>query len=334
MNHSTLSQLGEFGLIARLHRSLGQREGVRVGIGDDAAVLAALATPVITCDCLVEGVHFRRDWMTPRQIGRKAMSVNLSDIAAMKARPVAAFVTLALSERDDLGFVEELYAGLEEIARAFDFTIAGGDTSRSGGGLMLSVTLVGDCVAPVLRSGARAGDVVLATGTLGDAAAGLALLQAPEVTQDVDADARQFLLDRHLDPTARWREMTALPDGVVQAALDLSDGLAGDARHIARQSRLDVEIDTALLPISAQCHHAAQQLQHRVLDWALGGGEDYELLLCVAPQNAQFVIEAIGDATGTRVTQIGRCVASMSEPRVVLRDANGVVETPQSWTHF
>lgn len=334
MNNSSLQQLGEFGMIAHLQGSLTQRAGVRIGIGDDASVLESLTNPVVTCDCLVEDVHFRREWITPRQLGRKAMSVNVSDIAAMKARPVAAFVTLALSARNDLAFVEELYAGMEEIATEFNFSIAGGDTSRALGGLMLSVTLIGECEAPVLRSGAQVGDVLLVTGTLGDSAAGLALLQAPTEAELIDVEARHFLIDRHLNPTARWREMAALPEGVVHASLDLSDGLAGDASHIARRSNLDLEIDVTQLPISPQCEHAAQKLEHRVLDWALGGGEDYELLLCVAPHDVSLVTEAVQNATGTRVTSIGRCVASASEPRVILRNADGLIEAPQAWTHF
>ncbi|MDQ3814945.1 MAG: thiamine-phosphate kinase, partial [Armatimonadota bacterium] len=181
-----LYELGEFGLIARIQERLAQRAGVRLGIGDDAALLNALAAPVVTCDALVEQVHFRRDWISPRELGRKAITVNVSDIAAMGGRPVAAFITLALSDQDDVEFVEELYAGFEEAAARYDLTIAGGDTVRSPSALMLSVTLIGDAPTPMTRGGARPGDVLLVTGTLGDAAAGLALLQASSAGKSVE----------------------------------------------------------------------------------------------------------------------------------------------------
>lgn len=333
-----LRQLGEFGTIEHLKKRLAVRDGVRVGIGDDAAVLDALSQPVVTCDCLIEGVHFRRDWMTPRQLGRKALAVNLSDIAAMRARPVAAFVALALSPHDDLEFVEELYDGMETIAREYNFSICGGDTSRSSHGLMLSITLIGDLVgdanAPLLRSGARDGDAVLVTGTLGDSAAGLSLLQNPDFAQRIGENAAQFLLERHFNPTPRLREIAAIPNGFLHAALDLSDGLAGDARHIARASGVDVVVETSRLPISPNCLQAAQLLEHRVLDWAIGGGEDYELLLCVAPEKSAEVIEIVRLATGTRATQIGFCERTQNEPRVVMRNADGSEENFQSWTHF
>ena len=334
MNQKTLQQLGEFGTISHLQKSLALRDGVRVGIGDDAAVLDALSCPVVTCDCLVEDVHFRRDWMTPRQLGCKALVVNVSDIAAMKARPVAAFVTLALSARDDLHFVEELYAGLEEVAREYNFSVAGGDTSRSTGGLMLSITLVGESKMPVLRSGAQDGDILLVTGTLGDSAAGLAILQNPDSARALDDETRNFLIARHLEPTPRLREISSLPNGIVHAALDLSDGLAGDARHIAKCSALDLHIETALIPLSTQCLRAAQISEHRVLDWALGGGEDYELLLCVAPRDVATVTQIIADSTGTRVTIIGRCAASPNVPRVHFHNADGTLKNAQAWTHF
>lgn len=371
---SDLQCLGEFGWIERQSRSLAVRAGVRLGIGDDCAVLDALKTPVVTCDCLVEDIHFRRDWSSPRQLGRKSLSVSVSDVAAMGARPVAAFVSLALPREIGLDFLDEFYRGLEEIAAHFSFTVAGGDTSRSPRGLMINVALVGEAAAsgelpkeqtlPLLRSGARANDVLLVTGTLGDSAAGLWLLQNPQMV--ASPTSTEFLLRRHLDPQARCQEMqVALQIGGVHAAIDLSDGLAGDAAHIARRSALSLEIETANLPISAACHDVAEAAQaaqaaqtvskasaissaqnaagevstaNRVLDatqnWALSGGEDYELLLCVAPDKAEAIARHIEDTTQTRVTQIGRCVAS-PEPRVKLLNGEGAeIVVPEAWTHF
>ena len=331
-----LHEAGEFGLIARLAQRLAQRPGVRLGIGDDAAVLEALAAPIVTCDGLVEQVHFRRDWTTPRQLGRKAIAVNVSDIAAMGGRPVAAFITLALAAGDDVEFVEELYSGFEEAASFYGLTIAGGDTVRSLSGLMLNVALIGDAPHAVTRGGAGAGDVLLVTGTLGDAAAGLALLQAPAV---VAPSVREPLLQRHHDPTARLAEMhaalsiTAAP-AAVKAALDISDGLAGDAGHLAHRSQVSLEIDVELLPIGRACREAALVLGVDVLDWVLRGGEDYELLLSVAPDVAGAVADAVVRATGTPVTAIGRCLPPSGAP-VVLVHADGRRERAGgAFSHF
>lgn len=380
MKNTKLRDLGEFGLIARLNERLTQRSGVRLGIGDDAALLATLRAPLVTCDCLVENVHFRRDWTTPRQLGRKALAVNVSDIAAMGGRPVAAFVTLALGPHDDLNFVQELYNGLEDAAALYEMTIAGGDTSRAPAGLMLSVTVVGDAAlsdaapsnaapgsaagqspqpdeaaSPLLRNGARPGDVLLVTGTLGDAAAGLALLQNPGA--DVPDQTRAYLLARHHEPQARLREAWAARRVLVQrdtresgshndaagdagasravrASLDLSDGLAGDAAHIARRSAVGIEIEAARLPVSEPCRAAAQALGADANDWALSGGEDYQLLWCVAPEAAEDVIEAVRQATGTPVTRVGQCVAP-GGPAVVVIESDGQRHAaPGAFQHF
>lgn len=338
-----LAQIGEFGLIERLQGGLATRAGTKVGIGDDCAVLETLQTPIVTTDALVEDVHFRRDWTSPRALGRKAMAVNLSDLASGGARPVAAFVSLCLGARDDWDWVQALYQGFEDAAREFDFTLAGGDTTHSKGDLVLAVTLVGEAMnaqrGPILRSGARAGDVLMVSGTLGDAAAGLAILQAPGASLDeISPAAREYLLTRHHEPTPRlgwmkqWLEWDA---GAIHAALDLSDGLVGDAAHLARRSGVGLQIQAEKLPISPQCHEAAQILGWDALDWALSGGEDYELLLAVAPEKADRLLEH-ARGSGVALTRVGECVARGAEEQtlVVVRE-NGAVRTfGRAWTHF
>lgn len=348
-----LRDLGEFGLIARCAARLQQRAGVVTGIGDDAAILASLQTPVVTCDALVENVHFRRDWSSPFQLGRKAMSVNVSDLAAKGARPVAAFVTLALGkplleDTTAVPWLDAFYDGLESAAGQYGCTVAGGDTVRTSNETMISVTLIGEAgdVAPPLRSGAQVGDAVLVTGTLGDSAAGLFLLQHPEV--ELPHAIREYLVERHLDPTARVREAMAVQrlcaedDSVAcpVAAMDLSDGLAGDAAHIARRSRLQIEIFSASLPLSPQCREAARAAQRQgfkvnAQQWALYGGEDYELLWCVPMAVVASLSQGIGRDTGTFVTQIGRCVTPADDAPVVLLDEQGRREiVAHAWTHF
>ena len=332
-----LETLGEFGWIERIAKTLETREGVMLGIGDDAAILDALSHPVVTCDALVEDVHFRRDWISPRALGRKSLAVNVSDIAAMGGLPVAAFVSLAVSSRDDAAWLDELYAGFEDAAREGLFTVAGGDTVRSRGAAMIHVCVVGNAPHPLLRSGAQVGDSILVTGNLGESAAGLWVLEN-QSSPDLPATTREHLVQRHLEPTARIKAMqAALKAGEVHAALDLSDGLAGDAAHIARRSRLSLEIDVASLPVSPQLKAAAtfaapQNPKVQLQNWMLAGGEDYELLLCVAPESAPEIVAAI-ESTGVRATTIGRCIENL-KPRVILREDGAEMVPARAWTHF
>ena len=320
-----VSQRGEFGLIAHLHQGLATRAGTRIGIGDDGALLNSLLHPIVTVDALVENVHFRRDWTSPFALGAKLMAVNLSDVAAMGARPVAAFVALAVPPDCPSEWIDQLYAGMESLAAKYQFTIAGGDMT-SAPLVFISVTLVGDLMPgaqghPILRNGAQVGDAVCVTGNLGDSAAGLALLRNPDLS--IDEKSRDYLLKRHFEPTPRSTEIENLMRrnrAAIHAGLDLSDGLAGDCAHIARASNVNIEIDARRLPISAACQNAARALQVSPLDWALSGGEDYELCLCVAP-------EFVGD-----LIEVGRVVEGAGEVRVW---ENGQLRsTATGWRHF
>lgn len=331
-----VQNLGEFGLIERLRENLKSRAGLRVGIGDDAAVLDSLAHPVITLDALVENVHFRRDWMANRSstkaLGWKAMAVSVSDLAAMGAKPVAAFVALALPPETEISFVDELYRGFEDCAREFDFSIAGGDVTRAPIA-MISVTLVGDLLPesngePVLRSGAQIGDLLCVTGTLGDSAAGLWLLQNAPETRNSNVE---FALKRHFEPTPRLPEMCVLLEsnrGIVHAALDLSDGIAGDAQHLARRSNVRLEIESAQLPISDATRELAAQHGFNAIELALAGGEDYELLLAL--DAASF--SELQNAFPTPLTVVGRVVAG--DANVVILQNGEPHANAKAWTHF
>lgn len=324
-----VSATGEFGLIARLEQNLTTRAGVRVGIGDDGAVLSALRNPIVTCDALIENVHFRRDWTSAHSLGIKAIAVSLSDSAAMGARPVAAFIALALPRDCETIWVEEFYVGLESLASRHDFTIAGGDMT-SAPLVMISVTLVGELMPQahghaVLRSGARVGDEICVSGNLGESAAGLELLNHP---RDFDGAT---LLRRHREPTPRlaaMRDWMGADRAAIHAALDLSDGLAGDAAHLARASGVDIEIDAEKLPISDDCRALAKELDRSPLDWALRGGEDYELCLCVAPD----AVDSLRAASDVALTVVGRVVEGAGSVRVT---ENGQPRaTGAAWTHF
>lgn len=319
-----LREAGEFGAIARFAARLQTRAGVRVGIGDDCAVLSSLRAPVISCDALVEGVHFRRDWTSPFDLGRKTLAVSVSDLASSGARPVAAFLSLCAPSSIELSWLDAFYDGLESLAREFNFSVAGGDTARSSQ-LVLSATLVGELWPeangePVLRGGAKVGDLVCVSGDLGASAAGLALLLGGRTAT---TSAHREVLRRHFDPSPRWEVMRALLQGnrrAVHAALDVSDGLVGDARHIAARSNVRLRIDAARLPIADATRAVARELNADEQRWALAGGEDYELLLCLAPE--VFDLAALG------LTPIGEVVEGEAGVELSGGEEGG------SWTHF
>jgi thiamine-monophosphate kinase len=324
-------------MIARWAAALSRSPRVAVGIGDDAAVLDNLRAPAVCCDALVEGVHFKLDWTGARDLGWKTLAVNLSDLAAMGARPVAALLSLAAPKTLGVEWLDEFYGGLDECARAFGCAVAGGDTTRSPGPLFVSACAIGEILgAPLLRSGARAGDALIATGTLGDSRGGLHLLQENIETAN---PAAQFLLGRHFRPTPRLREIEHVLQfrpGAVTAALDISDGLAGDAAHIARASGLSLRIESLALPLSPALREVAAREGWDSLEEALRGGEDYELLLCARAESAADICRLI-EELGTRATIIGQAVAphDPSCPQVLVRGADGTVQPAgESWTHF
>lgn len=323
---------GEFELIARWAAALRERPGIVTGIGDDCAVLQGLRQPVFTCDGLVETVHFRRDWISPRQLGQKAVTVNVSDIAAMGGLPVAALVTLAIPDDVTAEFLDELYVGLEQASEEYALSIAGGDTVRSPGSLFLNIALLGEVPGrPVLRGGARPGDYLLVTGDLGASAAGLELLRQPESA--VPVTTREYLVNRHRQPQARVREMqAALAAGKISAGLDISDGVAGDAAHLARASGITAVIEASQIPLHPATTEAAQVLGRDAREWALHGGEDYELLVSVPPGEAATVRAAIA-ATGTPAAIIGYC-SEAGPHAVLLNDDGGLQPLRGGYQHF
>ena len=320
-----LREQGEFGAIERFAQKLGVRAGVRIGIGDDCAVLSALRAPVVSCDALVEGVHFRRDWTSPFDLGRKTLAVSVSDLASSGARPVAAFLSLCAPPELEMSWLDSFYDGLESLAREFDFSVAGGDTTRSNQ-LMLSATLIGELLPeannqPVLRDGAKVGDVVCISGDLGASAAGLEWLLSGKTPSSA---AHEEVLKRHFNPTPRLQPMRSLLQlrrEWVHAGMDISDGLVGDAKHIAARSGVRLRLDANELPISDATRAVALELGLDARELALSGGEDYELLLCLAP-------ELIAQAAEIGLTKIGDVVEGEAGVEV-LNAGEG-----KSWTHF
>lgn len=286
----------EFDLIRALHRRHGRRTpSVIQGIGDDAAVITPRAGQwmVLTTDLLTEGVHFDLRTATMADIGFRAAAANLSDIAAMGGTPQHLLVALAIPRTGTSRHVHQLYRGMMAACRPHHVGLIGGDTSASSSGWFLSVTLTGT-VPPrkaLFRGGAGIGDFLYVTGTVGDALAGLRLLNEPPPrtkhhlrTAALSARHRQFLIGRHLRPTARVAEGQWLSTHrFATSAIDISDGLSGDLRHICEESHVGADLDLGALPLSPACRAYAASRTLDPVDLALTGGEDYELLFTVSP---------------------------------------------------
>jgi thiamine-monophosphate kinase len=302
------AQLGEFEVIRRFFTDIGvARTDVELGVGDDAAVLRvpAGADLVAAVDTIVAGRHFP-DGSDPRSIGHRALAVNLSDLAAMGATPAWATLALTLPSADS-NWLGSFCRGLADLATAHGVALVGGDTTA--GPLTVSVQIMGyvERGTALRRSGARAGDLLLVTGTLGDAGAGLALLSAAHPTED--AAAAKELIQRFEYPTPRV-EFGMAVRGMASAAMDLSDGLAGDLPKLAGASGLAAHVDIERLPLSRALSAVTNPQQAR--DWALGAGDDYELLIAVPPRHYE--------ATGRLAARLNLRLSAIGE----LRPGEGV----------
>lgn len=313
------STIREFDLIRALHRRHGRRTpSVIQGIGDDAAIITSRAGQwtVLTTDLLTEGVHFDLRTATMFDIGFRAAAANLSDIAAMGGTPQHLLAALAIPRTGTSRQVHQLYQGMMAACRPHHVGLIGGDTSASCSGWFLSLTLIG--ITPprqaLFRSGARFGDFLYVTGTIGDSLAGLKLLSEPRsrakphthITTALSTRHRKFLIERHLRPTARIAEGQWLSTHrFATAAIDISDGLSGDLRHICEESHVGAEIDLSTLPLSTACRAYATARKLNPVDLALTGGEDYELLFTVSPRQ-RLRLEQTALKQGFPLTCIGK----------------------------
>lgn len=285
-------------------------------IGDDAAVLARGARECLlaTVDVLNESVHFSLKSTTPYLLGRKSLAVNISDIAAMGGQPLCYLVGLSLPQHVCPNFVRDLYRGMRAQARRFNVPLVGGDTVGINGGLSIAVTLIGRAEKRrvVYRSGARAGDCIFVSGTLGDSALGLALLQKGGCVS-----AKSHLIRRHRDPEPRVELGCALAGaGLAHAMIDISDGFAADLGHILEQSCVGAEVCFDKLPLSRAYRRECLRLYDDFYMPALSGGEDYELLFTAAPRRLKDV-EACARNIGVDVTCVGRITGEKKRLRIV-----------------
>jgi thiamine-monophosphate kinase len=289
-----VGELGERAIVKHIRSRIPAGAGVEIGIGDDAAAVETGPITLITTDCLVEGVHFLREWAPARLVGRKALTINLSDIAAMAGVPRHATVNLCLPPDVPFGWVDGLYDGLLERSAETGVSIVGGNLSLSTSQIVVAVTLLGQGEKLLRRAGAVPGDLVVVSGALGAAAAGLKLmmqgarldpdgyLHKTGVWTESSAHAVTHCLRALLDPNPPLAFARALAEQeIVHAAMDLSDGLSGDLRLMCDESDVSAWVDANALPIDASAASLERARGGDAAALALHGGEDYQLLLAL-----------------------------------------------------
>tara|TARA_B100000315_G_scaffold138699_1_gene127769 strand:- start:6433 stop:7431 length:999 start_codon:yes stop_codon:yes gene_type:complete len=275
-----IDKIGEFGLIEKLRRKIRKpSHRVKLGPGDDCAVVAPPDQDILmTSDTLIEDVHFDLHYVSPEMLGKKSIVVNLSDIAAMGGSPLYILISLGIPISTSVEFVEKLYVGFESMAKKYNCNIIGGDISNSTNGLIISITVVGEIKKNILirRAGARIRDKIFVTGTLGNSAAGLEILKRPNSVK------KNKLIEDHLCPKPRLIEGKILAEKIaVSAMIDLSDGLASDLKRICEESKCGARIYLNKIPLSHGLRRFKKSLNKNILDYALYGGEDYELLFTI-----------------------------------------------------
>lgn len=312
MDFTPVNEIGEFGLIDRMHAVLGTPADADLlaGIADDAAVyrVAPGRVHVVTTDALIEGVHFDRLIMPMEYLGFKAISVNVSDVAAMNARPRYATIALGLPNTISVEMVEAFYRGVRQACEAYGLAVIGGDTTAARA-ITLSVTVIGEAAEDevVYRSGARPGDALCVTGDLGGSYAGLKVLLAQRKEMEnagegfqPNLDPFRYVIQRHLTPRARvdavrdWAERGFRPT----ALIDVSDGLASEVHHLCNRSGCGAILHTAAIPIALETRDAADSFEEDVDTYALFGGEDYELLFACAPGDLERLDPASYNVVG------------------------------------
>lgn len=327
-----LRDLGEFGLIREIKKWMASscRDLIQ-GIGDDGAVIKlGREVLLITTDILIEDIHFKRAWIHPYHLGRKSLAVNLSDIAAMGGVPKYFLISLGLPKRITFNFVSQLYRGLREEAKRFKLDLIGGDTSLSNK-LVINICLIGQGKRGelIFRKGAKVGDEIYVSGTLGDAALGLKILQNKRVNKKP-----RELIEKHLSPVPRVELGQALAQNhLAHAMIDISDGLLMDAQHIIKESKVGARIWEDRIPLSKKYRQWIHLYSRDPYHFALKGGEDYELLF-TAPKKARHHISSLSQSLCIPTTCIGE-ILSRKEGLQVVRE-NGEIEYPNQlgFDHF
>jgi thiamine-monophosphate kinase len=330
-------ELSELDLVRGIRRVLsGDAPGVVIAVGDDAAVVEpGRHHGVLTADMLVEGVHFELGSTAPHDLGHKAVSVNVSDVAAMGGSPRYGLICLGLSDAIEAAWVMELYGGMREAADEYGMSLVGGDTSRADRAVV-SVTVYGEVAEgmAVTRSGARPGDALVVTGTLGGSAGGLRIARdaARRHTEALSTEWGRSLLAVHERPRARVGEGQALAAAGAHAMIDVSDGLAIDLGRLCEESGVGARITIPDIPFAPGLVDLAEGTDVDPVDLALHGGEDYELLAALPPGDVDEARRTVVERFGTRLTEIGAVVEGAG--LVAVRGDREEPLEPRGWDHF
>lgn len=328
-----LKQLGEFALIDLIKKDTIKNKGnVVLGIGDDAAAL--LPSPgqlqLVTTDMLVEQVHFDLRTTSPRQLGYKAIAVNLSDIAAMGGIPRHVVVSIALPKHLSVDFVVALYEGAKEVCEEFNVNIVGGDTVASPQGLIINVTAMGEVAPEKLqkRSGASVGELLVVTGTLGDSGCGLDLLQQEKWEK---YDFFMPLVTKHLVPLPQVEAGGKLASFGTTSMNDISDGLASEVNEIAKASQVGMRVYKDKIPLSPELRDASSRLDKSGIEYALYGGEDYQLVFTISSEKFKLLSQS---SDRLNLTVIGEVVEEQQGVRLVSEDGKETLLEPKGYNHF
>ncbi|QSE97302.1 thiamine-phosphate kinase [Fulvivirga lutea] len=335
-----LSDLGEFGIIERIKNSTkNKHKSTLEGIGDDAAIIDVKDKQLlVSTDMLLEGVHFDLSYMPLAHLGYKAVAVNVSDIAAMNGVPTQITVNIGLSNRFSLEAVDTLYQGILKACEDFKVDLVGGDTSSSASGLVLSITALGqvDKKSVVKRSGAKKGDIICVTGDLGAAYLGLQVLERekqvflsnPEMQPQLDK--YDYIVQRQLKPSARMDIIHELAELklVPSSMIDISDGLASELMHLAKSSKIGVQIYEDKLPIDKQTYDTGYELGIDSTTAALNGGEDYELLFTINQDDYEKL------KNHSDIHFIGYVKEFSEGCKMVTKQENLIDIKAQGWNHY
>ncbi len=336
-----VSDIGEFGLIRRIDELLKkegiQSERVTLGIGDDTAAFLPRTgyELLITCDAIVEGRHYLPEHIHPLDLGRRAMVVNISDIGAMGGKPLYALISLGLKAETPVSDVEEIYRGFLFELNPFGASIIGGNITKSGNGMFIDITLIGEVEQgkAIRRSGARPGDVILVTGYPGQSAAGLHLLLHK---QGGDSGIKEHALVKiYNTPSHRARLGEAIAQtGRASALIDTSDGFLGDLGHICEESGVGAELIKERFPISEHLREAALRLRGDPYDFFLGDSDDYELIITCRPEDVPRIRSTVSQCCPVLLSEVGRITGRTGEILLLLPDGTKHLVKPSGWDHF
>jgi len=336
----TLSDIGEFGLICRIRQLLEkekiQSPRVTLGIGDDAASFCPRpeCELLVTCDCLVENRHFLPDHIDPLDLGRRAMTINISDIGAMGGKPLYALVSLGLKAETQVKDVEAMYRGFLIELKPFGASIIGGNITKMENTDFIDITLIGEVEQGrvMRRSTAQAGDVILVTGYPGQAAAGLQLLLLSDNTDDVKAHP---LVHAYNVPKHRaWEGQAVARSGYARAMIDTSDGFLGDLSHICQESNVGAVLIQEKLPISEDLRQTASRLKLDPLELFLQESDDYGLIITCSPENLTQLRSAIAEVSDVPVTEVGKITDAAEGIILILPDGRKRRLKETGWNHF